>query len=160
MRTHRWIRLSFLNFPSLMYSQYVTYVALFKSTISRAYFAGSEKSVPPSIFLRFTTENTHTHVLLFLIVTRGLFFAVFTLLLLLTLCVPCFLVTPLGFHFFSFFSNFWAKAADKKGEKTHKNTPLWDYFILILNSLFCSVFRSPLLAVVLRLNIYIYTRIR
>ena len=71
-------------------------------------------------------------------------------------CVPCFLLTPLVHFFFTFFQISAQKAAFTR-EKRHTKTPLWDSFILILNSLFCSAFRSPLLAVNLRLNAYIYT---
>ena len=70
-------------------------------------------------------------------------------------CVPCFLITPLVHFFFNFFQISAQKATDTR-EKRHTKTPLWDSFILILNSLFCSAFRRPLLAVVLRLNTYIY----
>ena len=136
MRTHRWIRLSFLNFPSLIYSQYVTYVALFKSTISRAYFAESEKSVPPSIFLRFTTENTHTCAP-FLNCYTGPFLCGFYAPPPFDPLCPLFFGHSFRVSFFHFFQISGQKQLTKR-EKRHTKTPLWDYFILILFSLlFC-----------------------
>ena len=67
------------------------------------------------------------------------------------------LVVPFPF-LFTFFQ---ISAQKATREKRHAKTPLWDYFILILNSLFCSAFRRPLRAVNLRLNtrVYIHTHI-
>ena len=163
-----------MNFPSdlLLVSPFV--IALFKSTTSRAYFAERAKSVPSIFFCDSPhRKHTHTRALLFLIViTRRPFlccccccvkFVVVRFLKSFSLLCPFVslvfwsdkLVTP--FPYFLIFFKFLPKKQLFLREKRHTKTPLWDSFIRILHSLFCSAFRRPLLAVNLRLNAYIYT---
>ena len=170
MRTHRWIRLSFLNFPSDLLSARNVRCSVQIDDITRILCRACKKCAL-DFLLRFTLQKTHTHtcapfltrfytkafssLLLLLLLCQVCCCAVFELFPFVSFCLPCFLVTPLVHFFFNFFQISAQKATLEK--KRHTKTPLWDSFILILNSLFCSAFRRPLLAVNLRLNAHIYT---
>ena len=174
MRTHRWIRLSFLNFPSDLLSARNVRCSVQIDDITRILCRACKKCAL-DFLLRFTLQKTHTHTraLLFLLVfTRRPFLRCcccccvkFVVVRFLSFSLLCpfvslvfwsdKLVTP--FPYFLIFFKFLPKKQQTKKEKRHTKTPLWDSFILILNSLFCSAFRRPLLAVNLRLNAYIYT---
>lgn len=135
MRTHRWIRLSFLNFPSNVLSVCNVCCSVQIDDITRTLCRECKKCALdfPAIHHRKHTYicapflNCYTQAFSL----RFLSFSSF-----------CPFVSPLvfwslslGLHFFSFFSNLCrvSKAADKKGEKTHKNTSLgllYSYSIL------------------------------
>ena len=175
MRTHRWIRLSFLNFPSDLLSARNVRCSVQIDDITRILCRACKKCAL-DFLLRFTLQKTHTRACAPFL-NRFYTKAFSLLLLLLLLCQVCYvrflksfsllcpfvslvfwsdkLVTP--FPYFLIFFKFLPKKQLFLREKRHTKTPLWDSFIRILHSLFCSAFRRPLLAVNLRLNAYIYT---
>ena len=135
MRTHRWIRLSFLNFPSNVLSVCNVCCSVQIDDITRTLCRECKKCALdfPAIHHRKHTYicapflNCYTQAFSLRFLSFSSFCPFVSPLVFWSL--------PLGFHFFHFFSNLWrvSKAADKKGEKTHKNTSLgllYSYSIL------------------------------
>ena len=153
MRTHRWIRLSFLNFPSDLLSARNVRCSVQIDDITRILCRACKKCAL-DFLLRFTLQKTHTRACAPFL-NRFYTKAFSLLLLLLLLCQVCYvrflksfsllcpfvslvfwsdkLVTPFPF-LFNFFQISAQKAADKKGRKdTQKHLfgiPLFSFYIL------------------------------
>ena len=151
MRTHRWIRLSFLNFPSDLLSARNVRCSVQIDDITRILCRACKKCAL-DFLLRFTLQKTHTHTRVrsfsYSFLHEGLFFVVVVVVVVSSLlcavfkelfpfvsfCLPCFLVTPLVHFFFNFFQISAQKATLTQGRKdTQKHLfgiPLFVFYIL------------------------------
>ena len=90
MRTHRWIRLSFLNFPSDLLSARNVRCSVQIDDITKRILCRACKKCALDFLLRFTLQKTHTHArapFLNRYYTKA--FSLLLLLLLLLLCRVC-----------------------------------------------------------------------